>query len=143
MATLLDMPVGSIITWKNTTPPTGWAVCNGLNGTPGMIGKHPRGASIDDDLRDTGGAATHIHSNPDTDERAAHNHGGSKTANVSGGSTVMVTTGSGSTAAAANHTHAGSIAIDGADAHDHTVGDTASASFSPRHIKRVFIRRMS
>lgn len=140
---LIDMPVGSIISWKNAAIPTGWAVCNGLSSTPDLVGKQPRGASIDGDLRVTGGAATHLHGNPNTDLRAAHNHGGSKSASVSGGGSVWVTVGSGSVAAPAAHGHSCGISIDAGDAHDHTVGDTASASLSPRHIKRVFIRRMS
>ena len=140
---LLDMPVGSIIEWKNGAIPSGWAVCNGAGGTPSLVGRHPRGASIDDDLRVTGGAATHLHGNPDAAERPPHNHGGSKSPSMSAGATVTGTVGTGVTAASPGHGHSKSIGIDPADAHPHSVGDTLSANFTPRHIKRVFIRRMS
>lgn len=140
---LIDLPVGSIIAWKNAEIPSGWAVCNGANGTPDLVNKFVRGAAEDGDVRASGGAATHVHANPDTSTRAAHNHGGSKSANVGGGGSVSVTIGSGSTAASSGHTHSGTIYIDPANAHDHTVGNTGSASSIPRHAKRVFIRRMA
>jgi len=140
---LIDLPIGTIIAWKNTTIPSGWAVCNGQNGTPDLRNRFPRGASVDGGLRGTGGAATHSHGNPNTATRAAHNHGGSKSASVGGGGSVWVTTGSGSSAASAGHTHSGSILITAADEHDHQVGDTQAASSLPRHIKRVFIRRVA
>lgn len=140
---LMDLPVGSIIAWKNTAIPSGWAVCNGANGTPDLRNRFVRGAAVDGDLRGVGGAATHVHGNPNTGTRAAHNHGGSKGASVGGGGDVWVTTGSGSTAASSGHTHSGTIYISSANAHEHTVGDTGSASSIPRHIKRVFIRRVA
>ncbi len=141
---LLDMPVGSVISWKPVAIPTGWAACDGNNGTPNLVGRQPRGASIDDDLRVTGGAATHLHGNPDTADRPAHDHGGSHSASVGAGSSTSGTVGTlSATAAPPNHGHSGSFGIGDSDIHDHTVGDTLSANFTPRHIKRVFIRRMS
>ena len=139
---LTNLPIGSIVAWKNAAIPIGWAVCNGQNGTPDLRDRIPRGASVDGDLRVTGGAATHLHGNPNTAIRPAHNHGGSKGASVSGGGTVWVTIGSGSTAASSGHGHTGGIGISSADEHDHEVGDTQEASSLPRHIKRAYIRRM-
>ncbi|MBG0770477.1 MAG: tail fiber protein [Anaerolineaceae bacterium] len=139
---LTDLPIGSIVAWKNSAIPSGWAVCDGQNGTPDLRNRIPRGASVDGDLRGTGGSATHFHGNPDTAIRPAHNHGGSKGASVSGGGTVWVTTGSGATAASSGHNHTGVITINAADEHDHEVSDTQEVSSLPRHIKRVFIRRV-
>ena len=33
------MPVGAITMWQGTTPPGGWALCDGTNGTPNLQGK--------------------------------------------------------------------------------------------------------
>ena len=33
------IPVGGIIMWSGTTVPTGWALCNGSNGTPNLRNK--------------------------------------------------------------------------------------------------------
>ena len=140
---LSDLPIGSIIAWKNLTIPTGWVVCNGENGTPNLVDRFPRGASVDGDLRGTGGSTTHVHGNPDTSLRTNHNHGGSKGVSVGGGGTVWVTIGTGANAASSGHGHSGTIGIDPAGEHDHEVGDTEPGNSIPRHIKRVFIRRVS
>lgn len=141
--TNLEFPIGVIIAWENAAIPSGWNVCDGANGTPDLRGKFLRGASIDADVRTTGGALTHVHTNPNTGTRAAHDHGGYKGASVGGAGGTNVTTGTGASAAITNHTHIGGITSDYADEHDHMVGDTDSASSLPPHIKRVFIRRMS
>lgn len=33
------VPIGGIIMWSGTTAPTGWAICNGTNGTPNLSGR--------------------------------------------------------------------------------------------------------
>jgi len=33
------VPVGGIIMWSGTTPPDGWALCNGSSGTPNLSGR--------------------------------------------------------------------------------------------------------
>lgn len=33
------MPKGAIVMWSGTTPPAGWAICNGKNGTPNLSGR--------------------------------------------------------------------------------------------------------
>ena len=33
------MPKGAIVMWSGTTPPAGWAICNGTNGTPNLSGR--------------------------------------------------------------------------------------------------------
>lgn len=37
-------PIGSIAMWKTTTPPTGWALCDGANGTPDLRNRFIIGA---------------------------------------------------------------------------------------------------
>lgn len=138
---LLDLPIGTIIAWENMSIPSGWAVCDGTSGTPDLRDKFIRGASIDGDVRATGGADTHTHTNSSTSTQAVHDHGSSKGGNVGSGSSAKSTTGSGITPASAGHSHSGNIDITGTDSHSHTVGDAGSNSTIPRYIKRVFIRR--
>lgn len=33
------LPIGSIIAWNNLNVPTGWAICDGTNGTPNLSGR--------------------------------------------------------------------------------------------------------
>ncbi len=143
MSTFNELPIGAIIAWENLSIPTGWVVCDGANGTPDLRDKFIRGAVVDGDVRAAGGADTHIHTNPSTNARTAHDHGGGKSANVSSGGTAWSTTGSGLTVASAGHSHSASIGITAGDAHSHTIGNTGSASTLPRYVKRVFIRRNS
>lgn len=143
MANFLNLPIGSIIAWENLTLPSGWVVCDGLNGTPDLRDKFVRGAGIDGDVRAAGGASTHTHTNPNTNTVADHNHGGSYDDTVGGGGSEKATSGSGLTTASAGHTHSLGAGIGAAGTHSHTVGDTGSASTLPRYILRVFIRRNS
>lgn len=140
---LLNLPIGTIIAWENLTIPSGWAICDGTGGTPNLVDKFIRGASIDGDVRATGGADTHTHTNSSTSTRAVHTHGGSKAASVGGGSSALSTTGTGLSVASDGHSHTASISITGADSHSHTVADTGSTSTLPKYITRAFIRRMS
>ena len=40
------LPSGAIVWFTNrTTAPSGWAICNGTNGTPNLIGGYPLGAT--------------------------------------------------------------------------------------------------
>lgn len=42
------LPSGAIVWFGNrTTAPDGWAICNGTNGTPNLIGRYPLGATSD------------------------------------------------------------------------------------------------
>ena len=39
------VPTGAIMWFKRTTAPSGWAICDGTNGTPNLIGKYLVGAT--------------------------------------------------------------------------------------------------
>jgi hypothetical protein len=140
------LPVGTIIAWENETIPDGWQICDGSNGTPDLKDKFIRGASIDGDVRGTGGASTHYHSTPNTGSHSSHNHGGSKTLNVGSASgSVEVTSGSGDDSASTNHSHSSGtvgVNINYADAHSHTTPNTNNKSHLPIYVTRVFIRRI-
>ncbi|MGB3973470.1 MAG: hypothetical protein WBL58_04875 [Peptococcia bacterium] len=142
-----NLPIGTIIAWENAAIPSGWAVCDGQNGRPNLINKFVRGASSDGQVRATGGAENHSHTNPGTAERAAHNHGGSKALSIGGGSgSTSGTVGSGDNSASPEHGHgsgSAGISITSADAHSHTVPGTSTVGHVPPYITRVFIQRVA
>ena len=85
------LPIGSIVMWNSTTPPpTGWAICDGSNGTPDLQGRFPKGATtptgLTTDFGQTGGstAATisvanlpdHTHNLQITGSKNTNNGGG-------------------------------------------------------------------
>lgn len=67
-------PVGMITLWSGAINniPTGWALCNGQNGTPDLTDKFIVGAGSGYSVGATGGEASHTLT---TDELPAHNHG--------------------------------------------------------------------
>jgi len=56
-------PRGSILMWSGTlaTIPTGWALCDGTNGTPDLRDRFIYGVSAAEEPGATGGATTHTH----------------------------------------------------------------------------------
>lgn len=142
-----NLPIGTIIAWENAAIPSGWAVCDGQNGRPNLIGKFVRGASSDGQVRATGGAENHSHTNPGTAKRATHNHGGSKSLSIGSGSgSTSGTVGSGDNSATPGHDHgsgSAGISISDAEAHSHTVPNTSTVGHIPPYITRVFIQRVA
>ena len=45
---------GIIVAWNGITPPTGWALCDGKNGTPDLSGRFIFGYSPNNDLAENG-----------------------------------------------------------------------------------------
>jgi microcystin-dependent protein len=39
LSTSAQVPIGAIIMWCGTTAPSGWAMCDGTNGTPDLTGR--------------------------------------------------------------------------------------------------------
>jgi len=66
-------PVGMITMWSGSTSniPTGWALCNGSNGTPDLRNRFIVGAGSTYTVGETGGEATHTLT---IDELPSHNH---------------------------------------------------------------------
>jgi len=77
------IPIGGIIMWNGATAPPGWAICNGLNGTPDLRDRFIVGAGRSYNVTNIGGAETvtlnvnqipsHAHSGT-TNNDGAHNH---------------------------------------------------------------------
>ena len=93
------IPPGIIVMWSGTTPPTGWVICDGQNGTPDLRGRFIVGYNPSDGDYNTmgklGGAKTVTLT---TDQMPAHKHSGST--NTTGNHKHT-----GSTSSAGNHRH--------------------------------------
>lgn len=81
-----SLPSGIICMWSGASNniPTGWALCNGQNGTPNLVDRFIVGAGSGYAVGATGGEATHRLT---SSEMPSHTHtfsGGSHTHSVSG-----------------------------------------------------------
>lgn len=111
--------------------PTGWALCDGQNGTPDLRSKFVKGAAAGVEPGGTGGAATHTH-----DDHAALSHGGTAVADHASHTHTYTQV--------VNHTHTVSITDPGhahavqsqtattgaATSYEHGVVDTSSTKAS-------------
>ena len=97
-----QMPVGGIIMWSGMTSniPSGWALCNGQNGTPDLRDRFIIGAGSSYQAGSTGGAAAVRLS---ADQLPAHSH----------------TFSNGQAASAGEHTHGDTFSIKSAGKHTH------------------------
>ena len=134
------VPVGGIILWSGSTGsiPTGWALCDGGNGTPDLTNRFVVGAGGSYGVGDTGGAATsdlaHTHASGSyaTDEDTHEHSFNSTSTEIGSSSTTTVQSGTGATVPAELHSHDLSgtyleTAIQ-TDTHSHDVtGSSASA----------------
>ncbi len=101
------LPKGIILLWSGTVEsiPSGWALCNGANGTPDLRGMFIRGAANTINVGEKGGTQSHTH-NTGTYAVANHTHG-------AGSYVAAVHTHDAGSLSAAAHTHgAGSYGLD-------------------------------
>jgi microcystin-dependent protein len=118
---------GMIILWSGTTGtiPTGWALCNGTNGTPNLTDRFVIGAGSNYGVAETGGykdatLVSHNHTGS-TGGAGSHSHtydkpAGSVAAGAGSGvfpPSAISTSTSTSTSSVGNHTHSVSISTKG------------------------------
>lgn len=105
------LPIGGIIMWSGSTVgiPTGWALCNGQNGTPDLRNRFIVGAGSGYNSGDTGGAETVTLTQA---QLPAHTHDFSATTSTAG-----------------NHGHTGATSFQG----DHTHPTYGAGAFYANH----------
>lgn len=126
------LPVGMITMWSGTEVPSGWALCNGSNGTPDLRNRFVVGAGGSYSVGATGGANSVTLT---TGQIPAHNH--SASTGSAGGHSHTASTGSagdhthgGSTGNAGGHSHSASTATAGGHSHTGSTNSTGSHSHS-------------
>ena len=106
------VPPGIITLWSGSTTPTGWALCNGSNGTPDLRDRFVVGAGNSYSVGDTGGANSVTLTEA---QLPSHSHGdGSLATNTTGSHYHSF---SDTSSSAGSHEHSGSTNITGN--HDH------------------------
>jgi microcystin-dependent protein len=132
-------PIDGIILWAGTTPPSGWYICDGANGTPNLANRFVVGYGTLYPIGTTGGVATvtltaaqmpsHSHTfSGTTSTNGAHSHTYSRTSAFLGTPRSPYT-----------HADAGltTASTSSAGAHNHTVsGDTGNAGSGGSHENR-------
>ena len=134
------LPLGVILLWSGSVAsiPTGWALCNGSNGTPDLRNRFVVGAGNTYAVGDTGGSDTvtlttnqipgHTHSLSATaDSAGAHTHG-----MTSGGPFLGLQPGGVGGATGLTYTSPGNTSLDNttasSGAHTHNVTGTATST---------------
>lgn len=114
------IPSGVILLWSGSvaTIPSGWALCNGSNGTPDLRNRFVVGAGSTYSVGDTGGANTVT---LDSTMIPSHTH-------------TVTTTGSASSENAHTHTFSGTTVSDGS--HTHSITDPGHQHLTGSYIAR-------
>jgi len=141
----ISFPIGAITMWYGLISeiPSGYIVCNGLNGTPNIKDRFVKGASNSTELLTTEGASTHLHTGGGV-SNFAHDHSISSF-NTSGEATYHTAqSGTGATAAAFNHYHTVGGANTSMNNHTHAqTGVSSTASSMPPYKSLHWIKRIS
>jgi len=117
-----SIPTGVIVMWSGSiaTIPSGWALCNGTNGTPDLRNRFIVGAGNNYAVDNSGGSAdaivvSHTHSLT-IDSVGDHSHsysGGDRQTFSGGGVSQPVSQGGNTTGSAGAHTHTGTASATG------------------------------
>jgi microcystin-dependent protein len=131
-----DMPHGTIVMWYGMASaiPSGWALCDGTNGTPDMRGRFPCGAPSSTSSPGSKGGTNSLALT--AANMPAHNHaftGSSHTHGFTGSSHTHGFTGSSHTHSVDSHTHSIPSHTHSTGSHTHTVSLNATSSGSHSH----------
>ncbi len=113
----MHIPKGLISMWSGSIEaiPTGWALCNGENGTPDLRDRFIVGVGGDYEIGDTGGLDSVTLT---TSQLPSHRHSSGTLSTSSGGGHSH----SGSSASAGSHSHgSGTLSTNTTGSHTHTV----------------------
>lgn len=159
------IPKGVIVLWSGSTSsiPTGWALCNGANGTPDLRDRFVVGAGSTYSVDATGGSAnavvvSHSHG-ASTGSAGNHSHSGStnttgshshtvnswRSGGPNGGSGAIQFDANKSTSSAGSHSHSLSINSNGSHSHSVSVGSTGESGTNknlPPYYALAYIMRL-
>lgn len=139
-----EFPIGGIIMWNGPIAdrPMHTNLCDGSLGTLDLRSYFIRGAAVDEDLGESGGAVTHTHDNVTTGSAGSHTHSVNATINGTGDNSKTASGHAGGTLASeGGHDHGFSTTTASDADHTHTVGATDAASNLPLHLKLYFLMR--
>ena len=146
------IPKGLISMWSGsiTTIPTGWALCNGLNGTPNLQDRFVIGAGSAYEVGDTGGskdaiAVSHTHT-ASVDTQGSHTHTmvGSSLDGTNSGTFNYISFSDGMNSGV-NMTWTSSIQSAGAHSHTATINNAGSSGTNanlPPYYALAFIMKL-
>ncbi len=139
----VGLPVGGILMWDNPIAgkPSGCQICDGSSSTPDLRDQFIYGAAADEDVGDSGGAATHTHNNADSSSGGSHSHSYSVSSGSAPSTSGVSGYVAGTTVSAGGHTHSVSGNTSSQAAHTHTIGASGSGSSLPPYLKLYFIMR--
>lgn len=155
------VPIGGIILWSGAIAdiPTGWSLCNGLEGTPDLRDRFIVGAGSSYPVDSTGGAVSKTtSSNGDHDHGSSsliassagsHNHSSGSLANTTASGSVPQGGGANNAVGSHSHTITGSTGSNGSHVHNIS-GDTDnngdhdhSVNVLPPYYSLAYIMRTS
>lgn len=159
----LSMPVGTIVMFNGTDIPDGWAICDGTNGTPDLIGKFIKASTTigdnETDLNENNELVLTKENLPDHDHVHKHKINGitsseggiiyrdsfeTTTYNVSAGEDISLTTSNsnGQMGTITDHTHDIDL-TSGENIDNTTVFENKPIKIEPRSYSLIFIMKMS
>ncbi len=136
LADSMHIPKGLIAMWSGSIEaiPTGWALCDGQNGTPDLRDRFIVGAGNSYDVGDTGGEERVTLS---SSQIPRHRHSSGTLSTSSGGGHSH----RGSSASAGSHSHgSGKLSTSSAGSHSHSSG-TLSTSTTGSHTHTVELKK--
>lgn len=140
----MAVPTGIITIWYDVIEkiPSGWALCDGTNGTPDLRDKFVYGASLDDEVGVTSGSLVHNHTSIPLSSNSGHTHSISGTSGLaSGTSSLYLSSGLSIVTGQHSHNYTGNTNTQGE--HSHTItGNSSFESNLPLYVKLFYIMKL-